>query len=335
MTTVHAYAASHAGGTLEPFEYELGPLSPIEVDIRVESCGICHSDLSMLNNEWGMTQYPFVPGHEVIGQISAIGDQVTHLKVGDRVGLGWHAGYCMTCDQCMGGDHNLCRDAKGTIVEHYGGFADTVRAEASSVTKLPEHLNIQEAGPLLCAGITVFNPLYQANLSPTAQVGVIGIGGLGHLALKFASAWGCQVTAFTTSDAKKEEALTLGADETINSRDENALKSSVGKFDFLLSTVNVPLNWDSYIATLKPKGRLHMVGAVLEPLDIHLIPLMFSQLSIGSTPVGSPATIRKMLEFAARHHIAPVTEHFPMEKANEAMEHLKSGKAHYRIILDR
>ena len=205
---VNAYAAKNPKGEFEPFEFELGDIAPNEVDIAVESCGICHSDLSMLDDEWDMTEFPLVPGHEVIGTVSSVGDHVSHLAEGDRVGLGWHAGYCMTCDQCMGGDHNLCADAEPTIAGRHGGFADTVRAEAASVVKLPGGLNHKEAGPLLCGGMAVFNPLVQLDLPPTASVGVIGIGGLGHLALKFANAWGCHVTAFT-SESKMDEALEM------------------------------------------------------------------------------------------------------------------------------
>ena len=332
---VKAYAAKAAKGEFEPLEFQLGDLGLDEVDIAVESCGICHSDLSMLDDEWGMTQFPLVPGHEVIGTISAIGDHVTHLSVGDQVGLGWHAGYCMTCDQCMGGHHNLCSQAKPTIVGRHGGFADTVRAHNASVAKLPHDLNPKTAGPLLCGGMAVFNPLVQFDMSPTGSVGVIGIGGLGHLALKFARAWGCHVTAFT-SESKHQEALDLGAHDTINSRDPDAIKAAARRFDLVLSTVNAPLDWNAVLTTLKPRGRLHMLGAVTEPLGINLLPdMMFNQLSLGSSPVGSPVTIRKMLAFAARHDVSPVIEHYSMEKVNDAMEHLRAGKARYRIVLER
>jgi len=209
-----------------------------------------------------------------------------------------------------------------------------VRADATSVTQLPAALNAKEAGPLLCGGMAVFNPLVQMEMPPTARIGVIGIGGLGHLALKFANAWGCHVTAFTSSEAKQNEAISLGAHETINSRDPDAITAAAGRFDLLLSTVNVPLDWNAYLTALRPRGRLHMLGAVTEPLNLNLIPMMFSQLSVSSSPVGSPATIRKMLDFAARHDIAPVTEHFPLNRVNDAMERLVSGKARYRIVLD-
>lgn len=334
MPTVHAYAATRENGVLEPFEYELGPLGPQDVDITVESCGICHSDLSMLENAWQMSSYPLVPGHEVSGRVAAVGELVKHLQVGDRVGLGWHAGYCMTCDQCMNGHHNRCAQATGTIVAHHGGFADLVRAQAASVVKLPDEVESRTAGPLFCGGITVFNPMVQFGLSPTARVGVVGIGGLGHLALKFSRAWGCHVTALT-SEGKLEEAKSLGAHETINSRDPEAVKAAAGRFDLLLVTVNVAQDWNAYLDTLRPEGRLHLVGAVLEPLDIGAMPLISVQRSVSGSPVGSPGTIATMLDFAGRHAIAPVTEHFPMERVNDAIEHLRSGKARYRVVLDR
>jgi alcohol/geraniol dehydrogenase (NADP+) len=332
---VKAYAAPEVGGILEPFEYELGPTGPHDVDIAVEHCGICHSDLSMLDNEWGMTQYPFVPGHEVTGRISAKGEHVTHLEVGDRVGLGWHAGYCQTCPQCLSGDHNMCGSAAATIVGRHGGFADTVRAQATSVIKLPDGVEASKAGPLFCGGITVFNPFIQFDVKPTNSVGVIGIGGLGHMALQFARAWGCEVTAFTSNDAKRKEALSLGAHDTVNSRDPEAIQAAAGRFDLLLCTVNVKLDWNAYVETLKPRGRLHYLGAVLEPLDLSLFPLLLAQRSVSASPVGSPHTIATMLDFVDRHHIAPTTEHFPLSQVNEAMEHLRAGKARYRIVLDR
>ena len=335
MKTVNAYAVREPGGEFAPYEYELPDIAADEVDVDVESCGICHSDLSMVEDEWGMAEFPLVPGHEVIGTVSEVGEHVTHLSAGDRVGLGWHAGYCMVCDQCMGGDHNLCADARPTIAGRHGGFADVVRAKAASVVRIPNGLDAKKAGPLLCGGMAVFNPLVQLDIPPTARVGVVGIGGLGHLALKFAIAWGCRVTAFT-SESKMDEAKSMGAHDAVNSRDADAIKNLGKRFDLILSTVNVPLDWNALLATLRPKGRLHMLGAVTEPLGIDLLPdMMFSQLSVGSSPVGPPLVIRQMLEMADRHQVLPVTEHFPMSKVNDAFERLRSGDARYRIVLDR
>lgn len=332
---IKAYAAFEKSGELKPFEYEPGPLAAHDVEIDVHYCGVCHSDLSMLDNEWGATQYPFVPGHEVAGLVAAVGSHVTHLKVGDRVGLGWHSGYCNACPTCMGGDHNLCDDRESTIIGRHGGFADKVRAQAASVVKIPDAIPLETAGPLFCGGITVFNPIVQLNIQPTARVGVIGIGGLGHLAVQFLNKWGCEVTAFTSSEAKRTEALELGAHKTLDSRDTTALKNAANYFDFIISTVNVSLDWNGYLKTLRPKGRLHLVGAVLEPLKINVMALMDAQRSISSSPVGSPAVIAQMLEFAARHNIQPLVEIFDMADANAAIKRLKEGSPRYRVVLKK
>ncbi|MFC1762401.1 NAD(P)-dependent alcohol dehydrogenase [Planctomycetota bacterium] len=330
---IKAYAAMEPGGELRPFEYEAGPLGSHEVEIRVEHCGICYSDVSMLDNAWGFSEYPLVPGHEVVGILGAIGDQVTHLKVGQRVGLGWHAGYCLTCPSCLSGDHNLCATAQGTLVGRHGGFADRVRAQAVSVVPLPKDLNPQSTGPLFCGGITVFNPLIQFNVKPTDRVAVVGIGGLGHMALQFLRAWGCDVTAFTSSKAKKSELMDMGAHHILYSRDTTALEAAAGRFDLILSTVHAKLDWNAYVGTLRPKGRLHIVGATLEPLDLAVFPLIMGQRSVSGSPVGSPGTIAKMLAYAAQHKIKPVIETYPFDQVNEAIARLKSGQARYRIVL--
>jgi uncharacterized zinc-type alcohol dehydrogenase-like protein len=330
---VKAYAVSEQGGELKPFEYDPGPLGKLDVEIKVAHCGICHSDLSMLDNAWGMTQFPLVPGHEVVGTISALGQDVTSLALGDQVGLGWHAGYCMTCPSCLDGDHNLCASTQATIIGRHGGFADKVRAQAASVVALPQGLDLESAGPLFCGGITVFNPLVQFDVKPTDRVAVVGIGGLGHMALQFLNAWGCDVTAFTSTEAKKAEALKLGAHHTINSRDPAELEAAAGRFDLIISTVNVKLDWNAYVSALRPKGRLHFVGATMEPLDLGVFPLLMGQRSISGSPVGSPANIARMLDFAAHHGIKPQIETFPFEQVNEAMARLRSGQARYRIVL--
>ncbi|KVW96260.1 NADPH-dependent aldehyde reductase Ahr [Thiobacillus denitrificans] len=332
---IKAYAAHEPQGKLQAFEYDPGALQPHEVEIDVQFCGICHSDLSVIDNEWGMTQYPVVAGHEVVGTISQIGDHVKDLKVGQTVGLGWHAGYCNVCAPCHAGDHNLCAASQATIIGHHGGFADKVRAEANSVVPIPQGIDLESAGPLFCGGVTVFNPLVQFNIQPTDKVAVIGIGGLGHMALQFLNAWGCEVTAFTSSDDKKQEAMEMGAHHTLNSRDAKAIEAAAGRFDLLISTVNVKLDWNLYLGTLKPRGRLHFVGATLEPLDINVFALIMAQRTISGSPVGSPATISKMLEFAQRHDIKPVIEKFSFDRINEAIDRLRSGKAHYRIVLHR
>ncbi|NET39459.1 MAG: NAD(P)-dependent alcohol dehydrogenase [Cyanothece sp. SIO1E1] len=330
---IHAYAAHEPGGELKPFEYDPGPLGDEDVEIDVEYCGICHSDLSMLNNDWGMTQYPFVPGHEVVGTVGKLGSRVTTLKVGQQVGLGWYSRSCMHCEWCMSGHHNLCLTAEGTIVGRPGGFADKVRAHQGWVVPLPAGVNPAVAGPLFCGGITVFNPIVQFDVKPTDRVGVIGIGGLGHMALRFLQAWGCDVTAFSTSPDKEAEARSFGANHFVNSRDPEALKAIANSLDLILSTVNADLDWNAYIAALRPQGRLHLVGVVPNPLATQVFPLIAGQKSISGSPLGSPVTVAQMLDFANRHEIEPMTETFAFDQVNAAMEKLHSGKPRYRLVL--
>jgi uncharacterized zinc-type alcohol dehydrogenase-like protein len=332
---IKAYAAHKAKAPLEAFEYDPGELAASQVELDVMYCGICHSDLSVIDNEWGFTQYPVVGGHEVVGKITNVGADVKKLKTGQVVGLGWHAGYCNQCSPCDSGDHNLCSSARPTIVGHHGGFADKVRADANSVVPIPDGVDLKSAGPLFCGGITVFNPLVEYNIKPTDKVAVIGIGGLGHMALKFLNAWGCNVTAFTSSESKKQEALEMGAHHTLNSRDKQEITNAAASFDLIISTVNVKLDWNLYLNTLKPRGRLHFVGATTEPLDVSVFALLGAQRQISASPVGSPATIAKMLKFAALHNIEPVIETFKFDQINEAIDRLRSGKTKYRIVLEK
>ncbi len=330
---IKAYAASEPGGELKPFEYDPGKLGAEEVEIDVEYCGICHSDLSMLDNEWGMTQYPFVPGHEIVGKIAAMGDAVEKLSIGQRVGLGWYSNSCMHCEWCMSGNQNLCLTAEGIIVGRHGGFADKVRGHQNWIVPLPDNIDPAVAGPLFCGGITVFNPIIQLDIKSTDKVGVIGIGGLGHMALHFLNAWGCEVTAFSSSPEKEAEAREMGAHHFVNSRDPEALKAVTNSFDFILSTVNADLDWNTYIAALRPKGKLHFVGVVNNPLSTQLFPLIAGQKSLSASPLGSPTTTATMLDFAARHQIAPITEIYSFDRVNEAMEKLRNGKPKYRLVL--
>lgn len=331
---ITAYAVHKARGRLKRIEYDPGALGPDQVEIDVITCGLCHSDLSMIINEWGDSEYPLVPGHEIVGQIARRGANVKHLKLGDTVGLGWFSGSCMICDQCLSGNHNLCARAEQTLVGRHGGFANKVRCQATWATPLPAGLDAKKAGPLFCAGVTVFNPLVQFDVRPTQRVGVIGIGGLGHLALQFLNKWGCEVTAFTSTDAKRDEALRMGAHHVVNSRHPSQLKKIAGSLDFVLSTVAVALDWDAYLEALAPKGRLHIVGAVATPLEVPAFALIGGQHSVSGSPTGAPATLRTMLDFCARHRIEPAVEFFPMSRVNEAVAHLEDGKARYRVVLE-
>jgi uncharacterized zinc-type alcohol dehydrogenase-like protein len=288
----------------------------------------------MLDNDWGMTTYPFVPGHEAVGKVVAVGKNVAAIKTGQTVGVGWYSGSCTTCRQCAGGDQNLCVTAEATIVGRHGAFADRVRCQAQWATPLPAGLDPATAGPLFCGGITVFNPLVQFDVRPTHKVGVVGIGGLGHMALQFLNKWGCEVTAFSSSAGKTDEAKKLGAHHVVNSRDDAAMAEIAGTLDFILVTVNVALNWDAYIAALAPRGRLHVVGAVGEPIPVAAFPMLTGQKALSGSPLGSPVTTATMLDFCARHKIAPVAEAFKLSEVNDALAHLRAGKARYRLVLE-
>ena len=335
---IKAYAATEAKGKFEPFEYDPGELGSDQVEVEVAHCGICHSDLSMLDNEWRMTEYPFVGGHEAVGRITAVGGSVPEekLKVGDVVGVGWISHSCLHCQRCLGGDQNLCPTQEATIVGRHGAFADRVRAQWTWATKLPEGVKPADAGPLFCGGITVFNPIVQNHVRPTDRVAVIGIGGLGHLALQFLDKWGCEVTAISTSPDKEQEARGLGADHFVNAKEEGALEKLVGSFDLILNTTNAGLDWDAYIAALSPRGTLHTVGVVSNAFGAEeVFPLIMGQKSLSATPLGSPATVHDMLAFCARHGINTMTEHVKMSQINDAFDKLRNGDPRYRLVLDR
>ncbi|WP_298232794.1 NAD(P)-dependent alcohol dehydrogenase [uncultured Azohydromonas sp.] len=334
MTLITAWAAHAAGQPLQRHCFDPGPLGPQEVEVAVQHCGLCHSDLSMLDDEWGQTQWPLVPGHEAVGRVVALGEQALGLEIGQRVGLGWTASSCMHCRWCLGGDQQLCLRAQPTIVGRPGAFADRVRAHWAWVLPLPDALDPASAGPLLCGGITVFAPLRDLRIAPTARVGVVGIGGLGHLALQFASAWGCEVTAFSSSSSKHAEALRLGAHRVVDSTDPAALAAIAGTLDLILYTANAALDWEALMATLAPRGRLHVVGAVPQPVAVSAFTLIGGAKSVSGSPTGSRGDLEAMLDFAARHRIEALVERFPMSGVNDALAHLRAGKARYRVVLD-
>ena len=333
ITKVNAYAAMEAKAKLEPYSYEQSELLPEQVDIKVEYCGICHSDLSKINNEWRNSNYPLIPGHEIVGEVVAAGPMVKNIKIGDKVGVGWFSESCMSCSQCMQGAQHLCRDTTNTIAQMNGGFADYVRAHWAWAIPLPDDIDISKAGPLLCGGITVFNPIIASGVLPTHRVGVIGIGGLGHLALKFLKHWGCEVIAFSSTKSKKEQILNMGATKVVDSRSRDELRSIRGQLDFIINTTNVTLDWSSYLKALGPRGKFFNVGMVLEPMAIPTGLLIGGEKTVGGSPVGSPDLIRTMLDFCVRHNIYPEVEEFPMNQVNDALAHLEAGKARYRIVL--
>jgi len=333
MALIQGLAAHAAGAELLTLRYDPGKLGPQEVEIAITHCGICHSDLHLIANDWGISQYPFIPGHEVIGTVAAVGSEVHSLEVGQRVGLGWQSNSCGQCEWCLSGQENLCLASEGTCVHRHGGYADRVRANARFVVPIPDALESEGAAPLLCGGITVYNPMRLNGVNPSSRVGVVGIGGLGHLAIQFARVFGAHVTAFSTSLAKEADARALGAHHFVNSRESKSMKELAGSLDFLLTTINADQDWAAYLQTLRPNGKLWFVGVPPSPVTIHAFPLISGLRSIGGSPVGSPFGLREMLDVAARHGVKATTEHFTMDKANEAIDKVKKGKVHYRAVL--
>ena len=330
---VKGWAAKDVGAALEPYSFTLPDPGPGEVQIEVAYCGLCHSDISMLDNVWGISRYPLVPGHEIIGTVRQLGSHVSHLRMGQTVGVGWMSASCGTCNACVGGDQNLCRKAQPTIAGRHGGFASHLNAQAAWTLPIAADVQPQTAGPLLCGGITVFNPLIQFGIKPTDKIGVVGVGGLGHLALQFANKWGCEVTAFTSSPEKEPELHQLGAHRVVSSRDSTAWEALAGHFDLLLVTANVSLDWPNLLNMLGPRGRLHFVGAVLEPLAVQVFDLLGMQRQVSASPIGAPAVMRLMLEFCGRHQICAMCEYFNMSDINLAIARVKLGKARYRIVV--
>ena len=332
MAQIQGLAAHAAGAELLPFHYDPGKLGPQEVEIAVTHCGICHSDLHLISNDWGISQYPFIPGHEIVGSVTAVGADVRSLEVGQRVGLGWQSNSCGVCEWCTRGMENLCLEAEGTCVHRHGGYADSVRANARFVIAVPEAMESPHR-PAAFGGITVYNPLRTHGVNPSSRVGVVGIGGLGHMAIQFARVFGAQVTAFSTTAAKEEEARALGAQHFVNSRESKAMKEMAGTQDFILSTVNADQDWGVIAQALRPTGTLCFVGVPPSPVSLSAFQLISGLRSVTGNPTGSPFRLREMLDVAARHGVKALVEAFPMAKANEAIEKVKKNKVRYRAVL--
>lgn len=335
MSLIKSYAAHQAGAELALHEYDAGDLLPQDVEVKVEYCGVCHSDLSMIDNEWGFSQYPLVAGHEIIGRVHALGSEAENkgLKIGQRVGIGWTARSCGHCDACISGNQVNCQNGSVPTILNRGGFADKIRADWQWVIPLPESIDAASAGPLLCGGITVFKPLLMHNVTATSRVGVIGIGGLGHIAIQLLHAMGCEVTAFSSNPAKEQEILNMGADRVVNSRDPKALEALAGQFDLIINTVNVSLDWLPYFQALAWGGNFHTVGAVMKPIEVPAFSLIAGDRSVSGSSTGSPNELRSLMKFAGRTKVAPQVEYYPMSKINDALQHVRDGKARYRVVL--
>ena len=330
---ITAYASLARGKALEPFTYDPAPLGPHDVEIAVTHCGICHSDVHMIDNDWGITKYPLIPGHEIVGTISALGPDVRHLRKGQRVGVGWQSASCMECEWCNRGEENCCAKEEGVIVGRPGGFASAVRLDGRFAFPIPDALDSATAAPLLCGGITMYTPLRE-NARPAMRVGVIGIGGLGHMALQFARAFGCEVTAFSTTPGKAEEAKRLGAHHFVVSTDANQMEQAARSLDVLLSAVTVKMDWPQWMALLRPRGTLVLLGASPGTLEISPMSLIVGKQTIRGSAIGNRTAIAEMLDFAARHGITAKTEVVPMAEVNAAIEKVRANRARYRMVLE-
>lgn len=329
---IKSYASMKAKAELEKFEYEPKPIGHNDVEVSITHCGICHSDIHLIDNDWQMSSYPLVPGHEIVGTVEEAGSGVNHLKKGDRVGIGWQRGSCHECEYCVKGDENLCAKNEATAVGNHGGFAESIRLDSSFAFKIPKGMASENAAPLLCGGVTVFSPL-RLWATPQMKVGVVGIGGLGHLALQFASAYGCKVTALSSSPDKKIEAMKFGAHDMISSKDKSELEKHAGSLDLIMSTVTADLDWPTYMNLLRPDGRLCILGASPGPLNIGAFDLIMGRRTVCGSPIGGRRLINEMLQFAARHNIVAKTEVVPMVEVNSAISRVRENKARYRMVL--
>jgi len=331
-STILGYAARAAGQPLEPFTYEAPELGDHDVRVSVSHCGVCYTDIHAIDDYYGLFSYPFVAGHEIVGYVSDVGPAASGLKEGDRVGIGWQGRSCRSCEWCLQGEEHLCQDIAdcGTWTP-YGGFSSSVVVDGRFVYPLPDAMPPEVAAVLMCAGITVYSPLRTYAVEPARKVGVLGVGGLDHLAIQFAHALGCDVTAISSSPGKKEQALGFGADHFVVVGDEAGMKQLDYYFDLLLCTAHGEIDWESLLMTLRKKGRLVLIGfprVALHPLD-----LVAHQLSITGSFIGSRAAMRDMLSFAQAQGIVPQVELMPMSEVNEAIRRVRDNQARYRIVL--
>ncbi|MGA8938732.1 MAG: NAD(P)-dependent alcohol dehydrogenase [Acidobacteriaceae bacterium] len=333
MPDIRGLATHAAGAQLVPYKYSVEALGPHEVEVKISHCGVCFSDIHLIDNDWGMSKYPFIPGHEIVGTVTGAGSEVRDLKLGDRVGIGWQADSCGICEWCRQGDEHLCAKAQPTCVGRNGGYADAIRVNSKFAILVPQALESENVAPLLCAGITVYSPLRNLLARPSSRVGVVGIGGLGHIGVQFARAFGCEVTAFSTSKDKEAEARTLGAHHFVNTRENGEIKKAAGSLDLILCTVSADQDFQSFITMLRPKGTLMVLGASPSPMQIAPFSLIAGQKAVAGSPTGSPRDLHEMLDVAARHKVKAITERFAMKDANKAVDKVKKGQVRYRAVL--
>lgn len=335
----HSLAALERGAPLCAWQHDLGPLGPHDCRVRVLACGLCHSDIHCVDDDWQASRYPLVPGHEVVGEVVALGEQVERLTIGQRVGVSWQCGSCGACRDCLRGCENLCDGNQALILDGYGGFADYVQLDARWAFPLPDELETELTGPLLCAGVTVYASLRDAGMNSGQNIGVVGIGGLGHLAVQFATKLGNRVTAFTTSADKAEYARSLGAHNAV-------VLSRDGKFPLppadpderlavLLVTATADLDWAGALEWLDSDGALSVASVPDSDLQIPVFALQNKRRRVTGSNVGSRHMVLETLRLAAQLGVRPLVETFSFEQANEAMERVRSNQVRYRAVLVR
>ena len=342
-TTAQAYGVTSSDSPVVPLTIERRALRPQDVAIKISHCGICHSDLHMAHNDWGMSIYPMVPGHEIVGTVTGVGDAVTKHRVGDRVAVGCLVDSDLTCDQCKSGHEQFCEGGMvltysgidrqdGSVTQ--GGYSDHIVVREEFVLRFPEALDPERAAPLLCAGITTYSPLRRFGVGPGQKVAVAGLGGLGHMGVKFAAAMGANVTMITTSPKKGEDARGLGAHNVLLSSDAEAMASAANRFDFILNTIPVSHDVGPYVNLLRPNGTMVIVGAIDALPGLHGGALVMRNRVIAGSLIGGLPETQEMLDFCADHGLHPETETIRADQINDAWERMKKGDVRYRFVID-
>ncbi|KAL8193997.1 hypothetical protein R6Q57_026239 [Mikania cordata] len=339
----YGYAARDSSGSLSPLIFSRRATGEKDVRFKVLYCGICHTDLHLAKNDWGITKYPITPGHEIVGVVTEVGSKVEKFKVGDKVGVGYLVGSCRSCKNCASDYEQYCPKQVATGgftyfdgTQTYGGYSDHMVSDEHFVLHWPENLPLDSGAPLLCAGITTYSPLRYFGLDkPGTKVGVVGLGGLGHIAVKMAKAFGAEVTVFSTSMAKKQEAIEgLKADHFINSRDEDQMKAAMGTLDGIIDTVSAHHPILPLLSTLATHGKLVLLGIPPKPLDLAAFSLIMGRKTVAGSNIGGLKETQEMLDFAAKHGITADVEVVPIDYVNTAMERLLKSDVRYRFVID-
>lgn len=341
-TPTLAFGAASATSGIAPTNIQRRALLPNDISIEILYCGICHSDLHAVKNDWGGSTYPLVPGHEIVGKITEIGSSVSKFKVGDLAAIGCIVDSCGTCAHCHEGEEQFCETGWTVVFNSpdkisggmtYGGFSEQIVADADYVLKMSEKVDLAASAPILCAGITVYSPLKHWNVGPGKKVGIIGIGGLGHMAIKIAKAMGAEVTVFTTSPTKMDDAKSLGADHAVLSTDKAAMKGQRG-FDMILDTVSAKHDVNVYLNALKVDGSLVLVGLPNQPLEIGAFNVVNGRKSFSGSNIGGIAETQEVIDFCATHGITADIELIKPSEIDEAFERLEKGDVKYRFVID-